>query len=62
MCIRDRLEADLGFMLLNKDDELMMVVGDQTKPEFIGLQAQTAVVNEEGEAVSEGDLMDFDMI
>ncbi len=59
---RGGLEADLGFMLLNKDDELMMVVGDQTKPEFIGLQAQTAVVNEEGEAVSEGDLMDFDMI
>ena len=60
---RGGLEADVAFILLNDDDELMMVVGDRTKIEYIGLAAQSAVVNEEAEeSTSDDDFMDFDMI
>lgn len=60
---RGGLEADVAFILLNASDELMMVVGDPTKTEFIGLAAQSSVVNEDADDASGGDdLMDFDMI
>ena len=61
---RGGLEADVAFILLNESDELMMVVGDPTKIEFVGLQTQSAVANEDDtdDDGSGDDLMSFDMI
>ena len=60
---RGGLEADVAFLLNNEVGEVMMVVGTQTKVEFIGLAAPSGGV-EETESAEEagGDLMDFDMI
>ena len=57
------MEADVAFLLNNEVGEVMMVVGTQTKVEFIGLAAPSGGV-EETESAEEagGDLMDFDMI
>jgi hypothetical protein len=58
---RGGLEADAGFLLQGDDGNVFLAVGSPTKVEFVGL-AQVAAVEEETEAVEEGDLMDFDMI
>ena len=59
---RGGLEADAAFLLINSDDEVMMVVGTKTKAEFVGIQAQSAVVEEETTDDSTEDIMDFGMI
>ena len=59
---RGGLEADAAFLLINSDDEVMMVVGTKTKTEFVGIQAQSAVVEEESTEEGTGDIMDFGMI
>lgn len=59
---RGGLESDVGFVLLNDAGEMMMVVGDPTRIEFIGLQATAPVVTEEEADAAEDDLMNFDMI
>ncbi len=60
---RGGLEADVGFLLTNHNEELFFVVGDPTDVEMVGLQ-QTApsTVEEETAEDSAAGLMDFDMI
>lgn len=59
---RGGLEADAGFLLMNDDDEIFFLVGDDTRVEFKGLQ-QAAPVAPSEEVEEEGDsLMDFGMI
>ncbi len=57
---RGGLEADTAFLLTNEGGEVMLVVGNPTAVEFIGMQAAAMTVAEEDDDASE--LMDFDMI
>ena len=61
---RGGLEADVAFLLLNQDDELMMVVGDRTRIEFLGLQTQVTVEDEDDTEQDDSGcgMMDFGMI
>lgn len=58
---RGGLEADRGFLLMNKENEVFFLVGDPTNVDFIGLQQSAAVVADE-EEVAADELMDFGMI
>jgi len=59
---RGGLEADAGFLLMGEEDNIFLAVGNPTKVEMIELQQPAAVVEEDGAADDETDLMDFDMI
>ena len=59
---RGGLEADIGFILLNEDNELMMVVTDPVEVAFVGIQSQALVPEPDEEEEADGGLMDFDMI
>lgn len=58
---RGGLEADAGFLLSGADGKLFLAIGNPTNAEFVGLQQQAAVVEEEA-SEDGGDMMDFDMI
>ena len=60
---RGGLEADAGIILMNDDDEIFFLVGDDTNVDYKGLQqaAPVAPADEESETES-ADLMDFGMI
>ena len=57
---RGGLEADVGFILLNEDNDMFFLVGGPTEVEFVGLQ-QVAVAADPDEA-DEDKLMDFSMM
>ena len=60
---RGGLEADAGIMLVNDDDEIFFLVGDQTGVTYKGLQQSAPVAAEETDSSEEdGGLMDFGMI
>ncbi|MFK7766768.1 MAG: hypothetical protein AB8B55_06065 [Mariniblastus sp.] len=61
---RGGLEADAGILLMNDDDEVFFLVGDETSIEFKGLQqaAPVAPPEEEDDEADAGGLMDFGMI
>jgi hypothetical protein len=59
---RGGLEADAGFLLMGEEDNIFLAVGNPTKVEMLELQQPAAVVEEDGAAEDETDLMDFDMI
>ena len=60
---RGGLEADAGIMLVNDDDEIFFLVGDQTSVTYKGLQQSAPVAAEETDSSEEdGGLMDFGMI
>ena len=57
---RGGLEADTGFLIANDQGEIFMLVGDEYRVPFVGLQQVAAAVPD---AVAEDDeLMDFGMI
>lgn len=58
---RGGLEADTGFLLCNEEGTVFLAVGTPTKAQFIGLQQQAALLEDEEDS-EEADLMDFDMI
>lgn len=57
---RGGLEADTGFLLTNDENEIFMLIGDETAIEFVGLQQVATPLAEDGD--SGGDMMDFGMI
>ena len=57
---RGGLEADVGFLLMNSDNQIFFVVGERTIVEFVGLQQVAPAVAPDAE--QEGDLMDFSMM
>ena len=60
---RGGLEADAGLMLMNDDDEVFFLVGDETGVAYKGLQQAAPVAPvEEAEVEESGGLMDFGMI
>lgn len=62
---RGGLEADAGLMLMNDEDEIFFLVGDETNISFKGLQQAAPVASVEEDDADEGDaggLMDFGMI
>lgn len=60
---RGGLEADVAFLLMNEENQIMLAVGNPTSISYITVQNQV-VVDESAEAGEEtdGDLMSFDMI
>ena len=60
---RGGLDWDAGFLIANAEDEIFMLIGDETKIAYVGLQqvAATAVDEDESDE-QESDLMDFGMI
>lgn len=60
---RGGLEADVGFLLMNEEDQIMLAVGNPSAIAYVTVQNQAAVEEVADEAEeSEGDLMSFDMI
>jgi len=60
---RGGLEADAGMMLMNDEDEVFFLVGDETGVSYKGLQqAATVAPADETEDEETGSLMDFGMI
>lgn len=62
---RGGLEADSGFLLMNDDEEVFFLVGDETSVTFKGLQQAAPVAGEQkdqDDADDAGGLMDFGMI
>ena len=57
---RGGLEADVGFMLMNHQNEIFFVVGGPTVVDFVGLQQVAPAVS--SDEPDEGDLMDFSMM
>ena len=57
---RGGLEADVGFILFNEDQEIFFVVGESTIVDFVGLQQVATPVSDED--TEETDLMDFSMM
>ena len=59
---RGGLEADIGFLLTNENDELFFLVADPTRVEFVGLTQSPAAQMEDDDQPDATDLMDFGMI
>lgn len=59
---RGGLEADAGLMLMNDDEEIFFLVGDETSIAFKGLQQAAPVAVADEEDAESGGLMDFGMI
>ena len=60
---RGGIEPDAGFLLVNDDQEIFFLVGDDTSLQFIGLQQSAATTTAEpDEEPDSGGLMDFGMI
>jgi hypothetical protein len=60
---RGGLEPDVGFLLMNEDNEIFFLVGESTNIEYKGLQKMAAVADEDPvDTDSDSDLMDFGMI
>ena len=60
---RGGLEADAGIMLINDDEEIFFLVGDNTSVSFTGLQQSAPVATDQGESEDDqAGLMDFGMI
>jgi hypothetical protein len=58
---RGGLEADVGFLLLNNEDQIFFLVAQSTQVDYLGLRT-TLTSDDDQEAVEESELMDFDMI
>ena len=59
---RGGLEADVAFMLLNEEGNLILAVGNPTDIFFVGIQSAVAAEADTGTSADEESLMDFDMI
>lgn len=57
---RGGLEADVGFLMFNSEQEVFFLVGETTLVDFVGLQQVATPV--EADEDDEGDLMDFSMM
>ena len=60
---RGGLEPDVGFMLMNDEQETFFLVGDSTSVDYKGLQQAAAVASgDPTESETSDDMMDFGMI
>ena len=59
---RGGLEADVGFMLLSENGDLMMVVGNPAEVRFVGMQSQAPAETLEATSDDGDESLSFDMI
>ncbi len=60
---RGGLEPDAGFLIMNEQNQVFFLIGDETSIEYVGLQqASTPVQDDTDESGGTDDLMNFGMI
>lgn len=60
---RGGLEADTAFLMMNEQQDMMLLVGDATRIDYVGLQSQLLRDSDEDEDQPDADqLLDFEMI
>ena len=59
---RGGLEPDVGFLLMNDDNDIFFLVADRTQVDFVGLTTTAPSEDADDEQPDAADLMDFGMI